>query len=209
MKLFVLAPVLVCFFGLVAAVHAQDHIGGVIGVNRADVDFEFVDHFPRTTFAIGGILQHRLTERLSLLFQPMYLQKGSKFDDTGEIGQTIYVMKLAYIEIPVLFKLALRGQRTIRPFVLVGPSAGILLSAKNETSIRGKASVINFTDEAKTLDSGLAFGGGLNFLLGKKEIFVEVRYDLGLRKIQHKSGLNHHNQVIQTIMGITFPRGGN
>jgi hypothetical protein len=145
MKLFGPAPVLVCFFGFVAAVHAQDRIGGVIGVNRTNINFEFVEHFPRTTFAIGGVMQHRLTERLSLQFQPMYLQKGSKFDDTGEIGRTVYVMKLAYIEIPVLFKFALRGKGTIRPFVLAGPTAGILLSAKYETTIAGKASVIHFT----------------------------------------------------------------
>jgi hypothetical protein len=209
MKLFVPVPVLVCFFGLAAAVHAQDRIGGLIGVNRTDVNFEFVDHFPRTTFAVGGVLQRRLTERLALQFQPMYLQKGSKFEDTGEIGQTIYVMKLAYIEIPALLKFALLGKGTIQPFVLAGTTAGILLRAKNETTIAGKTSVIHFTDNAKTFDLGVAFGGGLNFLLGKKEIFVEARYDLGLSKIRNKPSLDYHNQVIQFIMGITFPRGGN
>jgi hypothetical protein len=39
MKLFVPTPVLVCFFGLVAAVHGQDRLGGVIGVNRANMRF--------------------------------------------------------------------------------------------------------------------------------------------------------------------------
>lgn len=118
-------------------------------------------------------------------------------------------MKLAYIEIPALFKFALQGKGAMRPFVLAGPAAGILLSAKNETTIAGKTSVINFTDKARTLDLGATFGGGLNFLLGNKEIFVEARYDLGLRKIQNKSSLDYHNQVMQFIMGITFPRDGN
>lgn len=212
MKLFLPAPVLVCFFGLVVAVHAQDRIGCVLGVNRTNLsrDSDLYDYSPRTTFAIGGVLHHRLGERLALQFQPTYLQKGAYFDvNDATIGHVEFLVKLIYIEVPALFKYALRSKGSIRPLLLAGPTAGILLRAKHIATTAGQTSTTDITEGMQTLDLGLAFGGGLNFSLGKKEIFVEARYDLGLSKIQYKSSLGSYNRVIQVIMGITFPRGGN
>lgn len=213
MKRFGLAPVLMWCFVLVVAAYSQNRIGGVIGVNRTNLsrDSDLYDYSPRTTFAIGGVLHHRLGERLTLQFQPTYLQKGAHFAvNDVRMGHAVFLIKLTYIEVPALFKYALRSKGSIRPLILAGPTAGILLRAKHIATTTGQTSTADITEGMQTLDLGVAFGGGLNFLVGSKEIFVEARFDLGLSKIQYKSvGLGSYNRVIQVIIGITFPRGGN
>src|SRR5574341_2337026 len=120
MKRFRLELVLMCLFGVTATVHAQNRIGAVVGVNRTNLSYEFIDYSPRTTFGIGGVLHHRLTERLALQFQPMYLQKGAQHAvNDAELGHVVFIVKLTYIEIPALFKYSLRGKGSIQPFALV------------------------------------------------------------------------------------------
>lgn len=210
MKHFGLVLVFIFLFSLTTAVHAQNRIGVVVGVNRTNLSYKFIDYSPRTTFAIGGVLHHRLSEKLALQFQPVYLQKGAQYAvNDAELGHVEFATKLAYIEIPALFKYSLRGKGSVQPFVLAGPTAGILLSGKEEATTAGKIYTTDFTENMQTLDIGVAFGGGLNFPFGKKEIFVEARYDFGLSKIHYNSpGTGSYNRVIQLIMGLSFSRGG-
>jgi len=42
-----------CDIAFATAAQAQNRIDGIIGVNRTNISFEFIDFSPRTTFAIG------------------------------------------------------------------------------------------------------------------------------------------------------------
>ncbi|MGH7491660.1 MAG: porin family protein [bacterium] len=201
-------------FALVTGAQAQSHWGGLIGVNRTTIDLWFEDPFtdisPRTTIAIGGVLQYRLSGRLALQFQPMYLQKGVKRSYEDEVaGHVEFVSKLSYLELPALFKYSLLSKGAIRPFVLAGPAAGTLLSSKYESKVAGETFVTDDTDGRETLDLGIVFGGGLSIVLGNKEVFFEGRYDYGLSKLEHnfEGPGGSHNRALQFIAGIVFARG--
>jgi opacity protein-like surface antigen len=204
-KLCLLLGVIVALF-MVTPVSAQHSIGFCGGLNLAklsfDPDLEGVDKSFRTAFGAGGVLDLRLAENVALHLEPMYLQKGVKLEGGGEEAK----VKLAYIEVPVLFKIAL-GTSTTRPYLMAGPAIGFLLSSKLTNG--GEE---DLKDQTEDIDFGLNFGAGLSFPAGTNTIFVEGRYALGLTDIA-KEGTGEEDEKVKTngiqiMAGVTFPLGG-
>jgi len=65
-------------------------------------------------------------------------------------------------------------------------------------------------DDIKSIDFGLAFGGGVSLPMGNNTVFVEGRYSLGLSDINDDSSDDTEIKTkgIQIMAGITFPLGG-
>jgi len=195
--------VLVALFVLLAIVptSAQNRIGFTGGLNLANISVDpdqGLDLSSRTGFGFGGVLDLGLSENVALHVEPMFLQKGSNVNVQG-LGEI--KLKASYIEVPVLFKIAL-GTSTTRPYVMAGPSIGILLSAKaDDTDIK---------DTTKSTDFGLAFGAGVSFPAGNNSVFVEGRYALGLSDINDDAtdDTKIKTKGIQFMAGVTFPLGG-
>lgn len=194
---------LVALFVLLAIVptSAQNRIGFTGGLNLANISVDpdqGLDLSSRTGFGFGGVLDLGLSENVALHVEPMFLQKGSNVNVQG-LGEI--KLKASYIEVPVLFKIAL-GTSTTRPYVMAGPSIGILLSAKaDDTDIK---------DTTKSTDFGLAFGAGVSFPAGNNSVFVEGRYALGLSDINDDAtdDTKIKTKGIQFMAGVTFPLGG-
>lgn len=184
---------------------AQHRIGIVGGLNLANVNVDpnlepGLDLKNLTAFGIGGVLDLRLTENFDLHLEPMYLQKGTQLEAAGQTGK----FKASYVELPVLFRVAL-GSSTVRPYLIAGPTVGLLLSAKSSDG----TSEEDIKDQIKDIDFGLDFGAGVSFPAGNNSIFMEGRYALGLSNINDDSQdpTDINNKGIRIMGGITFPLG--
>ncbi len=93
-----------------------------------------------------------------------------------------------YLEVPLLVRLSLPTDGTVRPYALVGPSVGYALSGKLRTSARALLDfTLSTTDinlEAinyERLHLGLVAGAGVRADLGPASaLFLEARYEHGL-----------------------------
>ena len=221
-----LIGVLVLLLG-VSQMRAQGIYWGLIGgLNFAELKVKNAEGVyrptsPRTLFGIGGVIGFELNKNVSLHLEPMYLQKGSTILATR--NDPNWDLTMAFLEIPVFLKLSLG--KTIRPYVLAGPTFGFLLSSKGEFVMDGEAFKGDLKDITKSFDVGLGFGAGLSFPLGKTFVFVEGRYTLGLSDlfkagtVEWKSGNisvpgeglegnEMFTKGFQVMVGFTVPLGG-
>lgn len=193
MKIRNLISVLCATMLLTAMTNAQNASVGVVGgFNMANVssDAKGLDTKGITVFGFGGVFDYKLNKNLSLYIQPMYLQKGTKLDiPTGEeddfdfFGNFEIKFKYNYIEIPIFFKYTL-GSGNTKPYLMAGPTVGILSSAKITMEI---VDVFSFDtdmgDAAENMDYGIGFGGGVSIPAGRNSLFIEGRYTLGLKDV--------------------------
>jgi opacity protein-like surface antigen len=187
---------------MVVPVGAQHRIGLTGGLNLANVSTdpapEGFDLTNRTGFGVGGVLDLRLAENVALHLEPMYLQKGTKFEVNGE---ELAKIKADYIEVPALVKIAF-GTTQTKPYIMAGPSIGFLLSAKVDDE--------DIKEFVKSTDFGLGFGAGVSLPAGNNAFFIEGRYNLGLSNINDDpddTETKIKTKGIQFMAGITFPLG--
>ena len=203
-KMSVLVGALLTLISVLPAT-AQVNLGVIGGLNLANLSVDpdqGVDISNRTAIGIGGILSFGMGETLALQLEPMFLQKGAKlkFSEQGFTLETEF--KISYIEVPAMLKFAF-GSSDTKPYVMAGPTVGFLLSAKAEDE--------DVKDDVKSIDFGLAFGGGVSLPMGNNTLFVEARYSLGLSDINDDPDdpdTSIKTKGIQIMAGITFPLGG-
>jgi hypothetical protein len=197
---------------------AQNRIGIIGGLNLANLSIkgtgEDLNLSNLTAFGVGGVLDLALSQSVSLRFEPMYLQKGAQDEESSSGVNVETKVKLDYLEVPALFKIAF-GTGTTQPYLLAGPTMGFLLSAK--TTLKASGQGVNIDEEEdikeflKSTDFGLNFGAGISFPAGNNAIFVEGRYGLGLTNINDDPDdpdTDVKTKGIQVMGGITFPLGG-
>jgi opacity protein-like surface antigen len=215
-----LVTVLAMFLSIPAL--AQNRIGFIGGVNLANVDFKSddpdadeVDFSNLLGIGAGGILELALSENVALRFEPKYLQKGAKDEESSQGVNVESKIKLAYVEVPALLKYTI-GTSSTRPYLLAGPSLGFVLSAKATLEASGGGVNIDEEDDikdvVKSTDFGLNFGGGVSFPAGNNVIFLEGLYNLGLSNVNDDPDdpdTEVKNKGIHIMAGVTMPLGGN
>lgn len=198
---------------------AQTQLGVIGGVNIAnlsgeDENGEKLDFSSRSGLGFGGVLALALSENVSLVFEPMYLQKGATEKEQGV--EATY--KLAYLEVPAFLRLAF-GTTNTRPYLIAGASFGFRMSADLKASEGVLSAEVDIKDVTNSTDFGLGFGGGVNFKLENVSLFLEARYALGLSDTWKGGTItfggidstipdaNIKTSGIQIMGGVTFPLG--
>lgn len=184
---------------------AQWSIGGVAGINLASIS---VDPQPSSEsyssmvgFGIGAVVDRVLADNIDLHLEPMFQQKGSKLEEGGDDT----TLKLSYLEVPVMIRYHFPGEGSAKPFVMAGPSVGILMSAKYEFDGGGE---FDAKDETNSVDFGVGVGGGVTIPRGDKTLFCEARYVLGLSNFNEEEGESSaKNRGFQLFVGATVPVG--
>jgi hypothetical protein len=88
---------------------------------------------------------------------------------------------LGYIEIPILLQFIIPiNEASSKPYLIAGPAAGFNLSAKTKNIWNGQTIEEDIKDNVESIEYGLVFGGGVSLPIGKNEIGLGVRYNLGL-----------------------------
>jgi len=184
---------------------AQWEVGGLFGFNVASISVnpgsDSEDYSSRLGFGIGLVADRQLTDRIYLHAEPMFLQKGSKLKTSNFTA----VVKLNYIEFPIMFKYIFQISDSWIPYAMAGPSIGLLTTAKFDISDGGEQ---DEKDNTNTFDFGLGFGGGVSYPHNDKTFFAETRYVLGLTNVNSESDESTvKNRGLQVFVGVTFPVG--
>ncbi len=188
---------------LTTAPASAHQIGVIGGLNLANLDVDpegGIEYDNRAGVGIGGVIDFALDENVGLVFEPMYVQKGSK----AKFGSQESTIKLAYFSVPMLFRIAF-GSASARPYFVGGGDIGAKVSAKLEED----SQETDIKDEIKGVDFGATFGGGVTFPVGGNSAFIETRYTAGLNDINDISGdpTEVKTRGLQVFGGFTFPLG--
>ena len=202
--------------------------GFIGGMNISDLYFENnqgandQDISSLTLFGAGAVFDIKLSDNSSLLFEPMYLQKGGKIEEGSDpMNQPPGEIISAYFELPVLLKLTYGEE--FKPYILLGPSFGYLLSSDLEMKLAGYNFTGDFSTVMEDFDLGLVIGLGLQYPVDFGNLFIEAKYSYGLLN-QMKGGTvtikdqgieidldvdkeadEFINRGFQIMVGMTFP----
>lgn len=147
-------------------------VGPLGGMNFADAAVEnHSDTKGRQGLALGAQAEFGVTSPISVLLQPMYVQKGSQF----EVVTVTTKAEFDYLEIPVLLK-AKFGAMKAHAFVFAGPSLDINVNSKGSFGALSNT----FKDESESLVFSGQVGGGAAFqMLPFVYLSGDVRYCMG------------------------------
>jgi hypothetical protein len=165
-------------------VRAQRFDAGVfLGLSATQVSGDQLSGYNKTGFVGGGIVSLPLGKNFDLAMEIMYIQKGSrKKADYDKGDDTIYLLKLNYIEVPLM--LSYTYKKRIR--AEAGPSFGKLLFSSEEDKygeIPGRPPFKDFE---------LSINGGLSYRL-IKGLWVHSRIATSVIPIRpHESGETYY-----------------
>lgn len=121
---------LISFFSFAAFLYgsAQDRFkaGLKLGISTTQVHGDTYTGFDKAGLAGGAFVTAKINEKWSASFEMLYVQKGSKHNANPEAGDfTFYLMKLEYLEVPILF------QYHLKKFTFeLGPGIGYLIRSQ-------------------------------------------------------------------------------
>lgn len=194
-------------FGFVNAQDVKYGVKGGLNVSNFSGDTDGMDLKARFGFNVGGFVEVKLSEKISLQPELLYSTQGAKFANVGgDVDGVFYTgdvkMNLGYINIPVMFKY----YGTQKFYVEVGPQIGFLVSAKSKTKLDGfnRTNELDIKDYFKSIDFGVNFGAGYDFT---ENLSVAARYNLGLANIGKTVAGDDgklHNGVFSLSVGYKF-----
>ena len=207
-------------FLMTPALQAQGTSFGLrAGINSATVDISdgsglTVEPDSRIGIDIAAVLNLGITDAFSVQPELHFIQKGYMFEFDFFGDKVEQDVTLNYVEVPILAKYAF-GSETFMGFVEAGPSVGFGLNGNVKTSDgqMEEEEDINFgseEDELKALDIGVAFGAGVGVPVGPGQLFLDVRYQLGLSNISNEEGTEateFKNKGLSAGLGFLFPIG--
>ncbi|MCP4580932.1 MAG: PorT family protein [candidate division Zixibacteria bacterium] len=207
MKRILIVASIVLAFAITAG--AQDVATGITtcgikaGLNLAKHTGSDTDdnHSGLTSFAVGGFVTYVLMAHIALQPELFYTVKGWKWDDGfwSETG------KFTYLEIPVLVKYMVPMEGNVRPNLYAGPSAAFLLSAKVDWETELDSGSNDVKDDSKSTEFNLVVGGGVDVPIGNKTATFDIRYTMGMSKIDGADDpANVKNAVISILAGFGF-----
>ncbi len=177
---------------------AQTVIGAKAGIASSEISFSSegisVSADSRTGFVGGVFANLGLGEMWFIQPEVLYAAKGASFE-----GETLAV---DYLEVPVLFGAAFPiSNSALKPMLFAGPSVAFKLSCDD--------SGFDCSDDVKSVDFGLVFGGGIQYALENLTLFLDARYDLGLTDVNddNTENIEAKNRSWQFMAGIGIPVG--
>ncbi len=154
---------------------------------------------PGWQFSIGSDLT--LTDRISVAAALQYKFTSYQHNYTQAFGRDKgeFTDRQSWLNIPISVKYSFEKGR-FKPFIFIGYSTNILVGDKaniNSLDILndGEASQptgiqnVNFLYKRNILNSAVFFGGGFKRKIGLNYIFVDLRYNVGLKNIVKERNL--------------------
>lgn len=148
MRRIFLSLLLLC---LGATLIAQDFRGGITaGMVGSQVAGDCCSGYNKAGFYVGGYVYYPLGERSTAQMELQYIQKGSRQNPKEENDYNSYLLRIHYVELPVLYKYSLLDQLSLE----IGLSYAVYVASKEKA------------DEQEAV-SGKAFNRhNLNFIAG-------------------------------------------
>lgn len=195
----------VSFFLIAYTSFAQKRFvpGIKLGIAATQVDGDTYAGYNKPGPIIGSTLTANINQKWTAQFEIYYIQKGSRHNANIEEGDySFYLMRLNYMEVPVLF------QYHLKKFIFdVGPSMGFLFSSREE-NYSGR-----FDNPYSFYSTDLCYNLGVSYTL-IKNLSVNWRFSysiLPIRKFPTYTGLWYDrnvqkNNVIAFSLVYTFKK---
>lgn len=151
----------------------------------------------RKGFGLGLFYNYELHEEVAIELNVLYSQKGTKEKNSESL------LKINYIEVPVLLKLRLISLKNFIFALFVGSYAAFELNTEFYVPVPEEGTIpevpLEFDpNRVKGMDFGLIFGGSLQM----GNITLEARYSEGITRVI-KDG-NAKNSVLTFMVGYGF-----
>ena len=170
-----------------------------------DDEDDDTDYGRRVAAAFGAFLVQPLNERFAAQFELLYIAKGGKL--TSDAGGDAVTLKLDYVEVPVLARVALTRTAKRSFFLFAGPSFAVRTGASLEESVLVNGirygDAIDVGVDFKRFELGLIAGGGAEI---GQWIVVDARYGWGLTDINSNDEIpfSIHNRALTFMVGVRF-----
>jgi hypothetical protein len=166
-------------------------------------------------YQFGAAVNYGFNQTFSLQPEVVFNQKGGKTASTATSDYT--QMSANYLEIPVLAKAQFGGEK-FKGFVVLGPYAGYWAGGRNKTSVLGTESKesIDFDNDIdddgykqNRIDLGINGGLGMQYAIGRGNIFLDARYGFGLfdtnkYKTEPDGYKSQSNRSVEVSLGYMF-----
>jgi hypothetical protein len=158
---------------------------------EADLAFGNDDQWTLNTTTGGLLARFNFNKKFSIEPQLIYGKRGGRFFHTETSNDPMstysYIVRLDYIEIPVLLRLRPQIHSNLNPYLVAGPSIAFAVSGDLEVRLTETTSEGDIITENHTLDRwdiynasdiqfGMVIGTGLDFQLARYGFAVEGRY---------------------------------
>jgi hypothetical protein len=194
-----------------AAASAQTtvRIGPVAGVSSSDVRTgnltESIDIDRRTGFVAGVFVTVGVSPRFAIQPELLYSQQGARVPvEAGIAG----VIKLDYVQVPVLAQLRFPGGGNAVPFLIAGPSLGFKASCELAVEAFGTSLDVDCDDPVADLNpfTSTDLSGVLGVGVEVSGLTVSARYQHGFTNINDLVGEVEtiRNRVLSLMVGYGF-----
>ncbi len=180
---------------LAQAAQTWSVLGGlsVSGLRGKSLDVE-----NKLGLALGGAYVFGLGTDFSLEADGLFVMKGAKAPDP--LGGHRDFVILDYVEVPILARYDLPTGGTATPHFVFGPTLAFLVSGRYRAANGAAVSLSG----VQSIESGLAFGAGLDVEVGERTLIVEGRFDLGLTDAYRPGGRGVQNSAFALMAGVGF-----
>ncbi len=91
-------------FGVMTAAGQQFHGGVITGLAGSQVAGDTYSGYKKAGIFVGGYVSLNVAEKSAIHMELTYFQKGSRENPTEKNGYQSYLLRLNYIEMPVLYQ---------------------------------------------------------------------------------------------------------
>lgn len=206
----------IAIFG--ATLNAQETKFGVkagysmstLKLDEAQDDGEKRGTDPSHTFYVGGLVQHKFSDRFGIQGELLYSPLGGKedYDDEDGFGLKTKTV-LGTILVPVSAKFFVNDNIAFS----AGASFGLIMSAKQKTTFDGGMNIpgleidtegdVDIKDEVNTLNIAPFIGAEYTLENG---LFFDARYNMGISDLSKSEG-TVKNSFFQIGVGFKFGGG--
>ncbi len=195
---------------LAARAEAKESYAGIKGgLNMASLTGDNTDDLDsRNGFMGGAFYGMNFGEGdFGARIEGLYVNKGAEgpFVVPGDDHAHDSIIKLDYIEFPVLFVVNLGSGKKLGFNLFAGPTIGFNIKA--EVEIPGHDETVDLAEEAESVEFGGALGGGLEYMLSSFALVLDVRYSIGATNIVESDGGDIKNSGVGVMAGVSFPLG--
>jgi len=156
----------------------------------------------------GGFVAINLNQTFTFQPEVYYLTQGGVWDEDFEGLLYHWVHTLRYIHIPLLAKIHLMKEGKAIPILFAGPAVDFLVSARHKLTIDGVVDYDeDFKSDLKGTNFSLVFGGGVEMMLDKLMLVLDIRYDLGLANIvasEYANDWSLKTKALMVMVGVGF-----
>lgn len=195
----IISGLILCILVALTPVKSQWALGPLLDLNFSSTALKPTSNNiqSRLVLGVGVALDGDLEGDIDVRIEPMYLMKGWKQNNL-ELKYSA-----SYIEVPILAKYSIPTNSDFTPYLMAGPSLGYLLSGK---VIFDSGSEDDRTDSFKNIDIALALGGGTHIPVNVFNLFVELRYALGLTNVNDVDTIDteFRNRGFHVVAGVLF-----